>query len=147
MRLTQHDTRISRVYGAYIAVGMIAYFWVSYLTGLIHVVGLHLLNFVIVPIGVYHAMKHFMRTHKGHLGYFHALTAGIASSVIGISTFAVFLFFVFTVDDTLYQLVLKNAPMGVHPSVFVATAAVWFEGMFSGFMAAFFLINTVDTNN
>jgi hypothetical protein len=146
-RLSQYSNYIPEIYGAYIALGLIAYFWICYLLGAIHVLELRLFNFVIMCAGVYFALKQFRRTHQGRLNYFRALTIGIASSFIGTSTFVLFLFILFMVNKDLYNTVVKAAPMGPHMNAWIATSAVWFEGIFSGFMATFVLVNVVDTDS
>lgn len=147
IRLSQYATRIPQIYGTYIAVGLIAYFWACYLLGVIHILELRLFNFVIMCVGVYYALKQFRRTHQGHLNYFKALSIGVASSFIGTSTFVLFLFILFIINRDIYTTVVKAAPQGHNLNAWIATSAVWFEGMFSGFMATFLLVNFVDTDS
>ena len=146
-KLSQYGTRIPQIYGAFIAIGLIAYFWICYLLGVIHVLELRIFNFVIMCAGVYLAMKQFRRTHNGHLNYFKALSIGVATSFIGTSAFVFFLFILFNLNREIYQTVVKAAPMGIHLNAWIATSAVWFEGMFSGFMATFLLVNAIDTDS
>jgi hypothetical protein len=146
-RLSQYATRIPEIYGTYITIGLIAYFWICYMLGLIHVLELRLFNFIIMCTGVYFALKQFRRTHQGHLNYFKALSIGVASSFIGTSTFVLFLFILFNINHDIYQAVVKAAPMGIHLNAWIATSAVWFEGIFSGFMATFLLVNAIDTDS
>ena len=147
LRLSQYATRIPQIYGTYIFLGLVAFFFICYLLGVIHVLELRLFNFGIMCAGVYYSMRQFRRTHNDHLNYFKALSIGVASSFIGTSTFVLFLFILFSLNNDIYQEVIKNAPMGPHLNKFIATAAVWFEGMFSGFMATFILINFVETDS
>ncbi len=147
LRLSQYATRIPEIYGTYIFMGLVAYFFICYLLGVIHILELRLFNFAIMCAGVYYAMRQFRRTHNDHMNYFRALSIGVASSFIGTSTFVLFLFILFTFNHGIYQDVVKNAPMGQHLNPYIATAAVWFEGMFSGFMATFILINFIETDS
>jgi len=147
IRLSEYATRIPQIYGTFIFLGLTAYFFICYLLGIIHVIELRLFNFLIMCAGVYYAMKQYRRTHEGHLNYFRALSVGVASSFIGTSTFVLFLFILFSINQDIYQEVIKNAPMGQNLNRFIATSAVWFEGMFSGFMATFILINLVETDS
>jgi hypothetical protein len=143
LKLSQYATRIPEIYGTYIFIGLVAYFFICYLLGVIHVLELRLFNFIIMCAGVYYAMKQYQKTHKD----FRALTIGVSSAFIGTSTFVLFLFILFTLNQNIYQEVVKNAPMGAHMNVYIATSAVWFEGMFSGFMATFILINFLETDS
>jgi hypothetical protein len=147
LKLSQYATRIPEIYGTYIFLGLVAYFFICYLFGVIHVLELRLFNFVIMCAGVYYAMRQYRRTHNDHINYFKALTIGVSSSFIGTSTFVLFLFLIFSLNGNMYQEIIKNAPMGEHLDKYIATSAVWFEGMFSGFMATFILINFIETDS
>src|SRR5690349_7238907 len=110
--LDRYPNRIPEIYGTFIALGLIAYFLISYWAGFVHIVELRLLNFLIMVAGVYFALRQFQRTHEGSLNYFRGLVTGIASSTIGTMTFVVFLYIVFLLDRDLYQTVVKEGPMG-----------------------------------
>ena len=147
LKLSQYATRIPEIYGTYIFLGLAAYFFACYLLGVIHILELRLFNFVMMCAGVYYAMKQYRRTHNDHINYFRALAIGVSSAFIGTSAFVLVLFIMFTLNQNIYQEVIKNAPMGEHLNVYIATSAVWFEGMFSGFMATFILINFLETDS
>ena len=147
LKLSEYATRIPQIYGTYIFLGLVFYFFVCYLLGVIHILELRLFNFFIMCAGVYYAMRQYRRTHNDHLNYFRALAVGIAACFIATSTFVLFLFVLFSVSPGIYGDVVKNAPMGIHLNKYIATSAVWFEGMFSGFMATFILINFVETDS
>lgn len=144
--LLKYRTRIPEIYGTFIALGLIFYFLISYLTGFVQIVELRLFNLAILVCGIYFALKQFKETHQDHLNYFQALVTGIASATIGISTFVVFLFIMFQIDHSMFEKVVKNAPMGQYLDAYIATFAVWIEGIFSGFMATFILINFIHTD-
>jgi hypothetical protein len=147
IKLSQQATRIPQIYGTYIFLGLTAYFFLCYALGVVHVLELRLFNFIFMCAGVYYAMKQYQRTHDGHLNYFRAMSIGVSSSFIGTSTFVLFLFILFSLNKHLYGEVVKNAPMGPHMNLWIATSSVWFEGMFSGAMATYILINLLDTDN
>lgn len=143
--IDRYPNRIPEIYGTFIALGLILYFLVSYFAGFVHVVELRLLNFPIMGLGIYGALRQFQRTHGGHVNYFRGLVIGNASGGIGTSTFVLFLFVLFKIDPVLYQNVVKEGPMGQYVNAYMATFAVWIEGIFSGFMATFILMNFIDT--
>jgi len=143
--LFKYSTRIPEIYGTLIAVGLIFYFLLSYFIGFVHIVEFRLFNLVLLVIGISFALRQFEKTHQGELNYFQALVTGVASATIGISTFVVFLFIMFQIDHSMFERVVKNAPMGQHLDAYIATFAVWIEGIFSGFMATFILINFIIT--
>jgi len=141
----RYPNRIPEIYGAFIALGLIFYFLVSYFAGFVQIVELRLLNFVILGLGIYFALRQFQRTHGGQVNYFRGLILGNASAGIGTSIFVLFLFIIFKLDPALYESVVKNGPMGQYINAYSATFAVWIEGIFSGFMATFILMNFIDT--
>jgi hypothetical protein len=141
MKIFQYSKRIPEIYGTFIASGLIVYFFIAYIAGFLHVIELRLFNLVILAAGVYYALKQFKRTHNGALDYFRALTIGVASSFIGTSTFVLFLFLYLKIDTALMQSILESEPMGQYLNTYIATFAVWVEGIFSGFIMTFILIN------
>lgn len=143
--IDRYPNRIPEIYGTFIALGLIIYFLISYWVGFVHMVELRLLNFPILVAGVYFALKQFERTHDGSLDYFRGLVTGIATASIGTLTFVLFLYGIFMIDKDLFQSVVKDGPMGAYQNVYLATFAVGIEGVFSGFMATFILMNFIDT--
>src|SRR5688572_17786772 len=143
--IDRYPNRIPEIYGTFIALGLIAYFVISCAAGIVHIVELRLLNFPIIVAGVYFALCQYARTHEVHLNYFRGLVTGIATSTIGTLTFVLFLYAIFMIDKELYQTVVKEGPMGIHQNVYLATFAVAIEGVFSGFMASYIIMNYVDT--
>jgi hypothetical protein len=147
MRLTVYPNRIPAIYGSFIAIGLMVYFLIAYFGGFVHVIELRLLNFFILGGGIYAALRQFYRTHEHHVGFFHGFVIGISSSIIGVSTFVLLLFIILKLNDQLFVTVVKGEPMGIYLNVFMATFAVWFEGIFSGVMATFILVNFMSPTN
>jgi hypothetical protein len=87
-------------------------------------------------------IKQYKRTHAGELNYFRALAAiGVSSSFIGTSTFVLFVFLYLKIDQSLMQSIIESESMGPYLNEYTATFAVWVEGIFSGFIMTFILIN------
>jgi hypothetical protein len=141
LKIFNYATRIPEIYGTFIAVGLIIYFFLAYAAGFLHIIELRLLNFVIMGLGIYGSLRQYKRTHSGELDYFRALTIGVSSSFIGTSTFVLFLFLYLKVDGHLMRAIIEREPMGIYLNEYIATFAVWFEGIFSGFIVTFVLIN------
>jgi hypothetical protein len=146
MNIWNRPDRIPEIYGTLIAIGLIVYFFAMYALGLIHVIELRLLNLAIMFLGVYYALKQYRRTHAGQLNYFRALTTGVAASAIGTATFVLFLFTYLYLDKNLMESIRENEPLGLNLGPFIATFAVFLEGIFSGFMATYILINFINTD-
>jgi hypothetical protein len=143
--INRYPNRVAEIYGSFIAAGLILYFLISYFAGFVHVVELRLFNFAILGTGIYYALRQFQHTHGGQVNYFRGLVVGVSSAAVGTSIFVLFLFFLFKIDSALYQSVVKEGPMGEYMNAYMASFAVWIEGIFSGFMATFILMNFIDT--
>jgi hypothetical protein len=146
MKLTDYPTRIPQLYGTFIALGLMAYFWTAWFFGFIDVPVLRLLNLGIQTTGIYFAYRQFKRTHKGSLNYFRALSVGFMTSLIGTSTFVLFLFILFQMDQQLFQSVIRDEPLRPYLTPYTATFAVWNEGIISGLIGTFVLTNVMDTD-
>jgi glucose uptake protein GlcU len=134
------STRIPEIYGTLIAISLIAYFFLMYAVGLIHVIELRLVNLVFLLAGVYLALRQYRRTHRGHMDYFHAFTTGMATAAIGTLTFSVFLLIYLHIDKSLMQ-AISEQPLGMYLDPYIASLMVSLEGIFSGLFVTFLLSN------
>ena len=146
MKLTEYPDKVPQVYGVFIAIALIVYFWIAWIVGFINIPEFRLFNVVIQTTGIYLAYKQFRRTHAGSLHYFRALAIGFVASMIGTSLFALFLFILFQIDKPLFESIIKDEPLRPYLTVYMATFAVWTEGMVSGSVATFLLTNIMDSD-
>lgn len=138
--------RIPESYGVRIAIGLIFYFLVMQMIGLSHQVELRLLNLLILVAGVYAALKKFKKTHEDRLNYFRALVTGVTTGAIGSLIFALFLFAYTQLDPSLMESIRVNEPMGRSLNPYMVSFIVALEGLFSGLLVTFILINYVHTD-
>jgi hypothetical protein len=146
MSFFNNPNRIPESFGLRIAAGLIVYFVVMHLTGLSHHVELRLLNLLILVTGVYLALKKFKETHGEQLNYFRALATGVSTAAIGSSIFAIFLFAYMKLDPSLMTSIVENEPMGRYLNPYIASFIVALEGLFSGLLVTFILINYISTD-
>jgi hypothetical protein len=146
MSFFNDPNRIPESYGVKIGIGLIVYFVIMHMTGLSHHVELRLLNLLILVTGVYVALKRFRDTHDSHLNYFRALATGVQTAAIGSVIFAVFLWTYMTFDSSLMESIRVNEPMGRYLNPYMAAFIVALEGLFSGLLVTFILINWVQTD-
>lgn len=146
LNLWNRPERIPEIYGTLIALGLIVYFFTMYAFGLVHVVELRLLNLFIMFGGIYGALKQYKRTHAHHLNYFRGLSMGVATAVIGASTFAAFLLIYLKIDQNLMASIISNEPMGRYLNEYIAAAIVTLEGTFSGLTITYLLLNYLETD-
>lgn len=146
MSLFTDPNRIPENYGLRIAGGLILYFVVMHFAGLGHHVELRLLNLAIQAAGIYFALKKFKQTHADHMNYFRGLVTGVATGAVGSIVFAVFMFIWMKLDASLMASIIENEPMGRYLNAYMASFIVALEGVFSGLLVTFVLINYVDTD-
>jgi cytochrome bd-type quinol oxidase subunit 2 len=146
MSLFTDPNRIPENYGLKTAVGLMAYFLLMQLVGLSHHVELRLLNLLVLVGGIYLALKKFKNTHEDHMNYFRGLVTGVATGAIASVVFALFLFIYMKLDPSLLKSVQENEPMGHYLNEYMSAFIVALEGVFSGLLVTFVLINYINTD-
>lgn len=146
MSLFTNPNRIPENYGLKIAGGLIAFFLLMKVVGLVHHYELRFLNVFIQVGGIYYALKKFKESHGQHINYFRALVTGVATGAIGSLIFALFLFSFMMIDNDLMQGIIQNEPMGQYLNPYIAAFMVAIEGIFSGLLFTFILINYIPTD-
>lgn len=146
MSLFTNPNRIPENYGLKIAGGLIAFFLLMKVVGLVHHYELRFLNVFIQVGGIYFALKKFKESHGQHINYFRALVTGVATGAIGSLLFALFLFSYMMIDNDLMQGIIQNEPMGQYLNPYIAAFMVAIEGIFSGLLFTFILINYIPTD-
>lgn len=146
MKFFENPDRIPESYGLRIAAGLIVYFLLMKFAGFGHFVELRLFNLLIMVVGVYFALRKFRATHEDHLNYFRALITGFSTAAVGSVLFAVFLFLYMKLDDGMMQTIIDGEPMGRYLNAYMAAFIVALEGVFSGLLVTFVLINYVHTD-
>ena len=146
MSLFTDPNRIPLNYGIKTAAGMIVYFVLMQILGLSHHVELRLLNLFIQTGGIYYGLKKFKNSHEDHMNYFRGLITGVATGAVGSILFAGFLFLYMKIDPSLLQSIQENEPMGHYLNEYMSAFIVALEGVFSGMLVTFVLINYVSTD-
>lgn len=138
--------RIPEDYGIRIAIGVIAFFLLMKFAGFFHVVELRMLNIFILVAGIFLALKKFKDTHGNHINYFRALVVGVVTGAVGSILFAVFLFIYVHIDTDFMIWLQQNEPMGRFLNPYIVAFIVALEGLFSGLLVTFVLINYLQTD-
>ena len=147
MGLFTDSNRIPENYGLKIAGGLIVYFLLMRLLNLHHHVELRLVNLPIQAAGVFYALKKFRSSHSDHLNYFRGLITGVSTAAIGSAIFAIFMFIYMKIDTGLMQSIIDNEPMGHYLNPYISSFIVALEGIFSGMLVTFVLLNYVGTDD
>ncbi len=146
MSLFTNPNRIPENYGIRVAVGLIVYFFAMKFAGLTHVVELRLLNLVILILGIYLALKKFKSSHEKNLNYFRALSTGVTTGAVASLIFGLFLFIWLNIDPDMMHAIEEHDPMGRFLNPYIAAFIVALEGVFSGLLVTFILINYITTD-
>lgn len=147
MSLFTNPNRIPENYGLKIAGGLIAFFLIMKVAGLAHIYELRFLNVIIQVGGIYFALRKFRETHDQHMNYFRALVTGVATGAVSSVIFALFLFIYLSVDPGFMQDIITNEPMGRYLNPYITSFMVALEGLFSGLLFTFIIINYVNTDD
>ena len=147
MSLFTDPNRIPENYGLRIAAGLAVYFVLMKFAGMLVTVELRMFNFVILVAGIYFALKKFKQTHSDHMNYFRALVTGVATGAVGSIVFAAFFFvYVSFIDPGFMQYIIDNEPMGRFLNPYISAFIIALEGVFSGLLVTFILINYITTD-
>lgn len=146
-KIARYPTRIPQIYGTLVTLALILYFFIIYAIGFIYITELRVVNLFIQIAGIYLALKQYRRTHAGSLNYLRAMSIGVGTSFIASSTFVLFLFIYLNIDQHMMELIREHAPLGEYLDPYIASFSVWLEGIFSGFMATFILVNYIHTDH
>lgn len=146
-KIAKYPTRIPQIYGTLVTLALILYFFLIYAIGFIYITELRVFNLFIQISGIYLALKQYRRTHSGNLNYLRAMSIGVGTSFIASSTFVLFLFVYLYLDPNMMSVIREHAPLGEYLDPYIASFSVWLEGIFSGFMATFILVNYIHTDN
>lgn len=146
MSLFTDPKRIPENYGLKIGAGLIVFFLLMKVTGLVHHYELRFLNVFIQVGGIYYALKKFKETHGQHINYFRALVTGVSAGAIASLIFAIFLFAYLMIDNSLMLDIIEKEPMGRYLNPYIAAFMVALEGIFSGLLFTFILINYLPTD-
>lgn len=147
MSIFTDPNKIPLNYGLKIAGGLVAYFILMNLISLGNHVELRLLNLFILGAGIFFGLKKFKETHEDHLNYFRALITGVAIGAVGSAIFGFILFVYMSVSPAFMDSLKAGEQMGLHLNPYMASFIVVLEGVFSGLLVTFVLINWVTTDD
>lgn len=133
--------KIGLKYGLLTAAGLILYFFLMKLLGLIHITELRFLNGVIMAIGVVLAIRAYKIVSAGEIGYFKGLGTGVITAVVGTVLFACFMVtYVSIAGDEMIEMLTSERYFGNRvestPGI-VIFSVLMLEGLISGFLISF----------
>ncbi len=143
--------KIGLKYGLITAAGLIAYFLLMRLLGLVQIIELRFLNGLIMAVGVCLAIRAYKISVNGMIGYFKGLGTGIITAIVATVIFASFmLLYIKAFDGNLLEVLsaerLFGDRMQVTPGLIVFIVLM-LEGVISGFMIAFIAMQYFKRND
>ncbi|NDK55428.1 DUF4199 domain-containing protein [Pontibacter fetidus] len=133
--------KIGLKYGLLTAAGLIGYFLIMRLLGLVHILEFRFLNSVIMAIGIVLALRAFKRAKHGNIGYLSGLGAAFLTALVGTLIFSVFmLVYIKAFDDALLKVLTSNRMVGeqvANTPGLVIFMVLMMEGVISGAMIGF----------
>ncbi|GAA4445646.1 hypothetical protein GCM10023188_49150 [Pontibacter saemangeumensis] len=133
--------KIGLKYGLLTAAGLVAYFLLMKLVGLMHVVELRFLNGIIMAVGVALAIKACKNVLGGEFSYFRGIGTGMITAVVGTVLFASFMvIYAKMAGGELIEMLSAERYFGERvestPGI-VIFSVLLLEGIISGFMISF----------
>ncbi|GAB2783787.1 drug/metabolite transporter (DMT)-like permease [Hymenobacter luteus] len=120
-------------YGLFTSVGMIVYFIVASLTGLVQRIEFSFLNGVILAVGVCLAIVNYKRFRQDRMPYLHGFGTGIITALVASVVFALF-FIVYAgvLNRQIMEGIRAEDLFGFDLSVTIAFLAIILQGAMSG---------------
>lgn len=138
-------TFISEKYGLFIAMGLVIFFFIMRVFGLLHVVELRVLNVFVMVWGILTAIQSLRKYQPEHFTYFKGMGTGVLTGIIGSVVFGLFVFvYVSFIDPDLMLSIIKNEPMGRFLNPYIVSVIIAVEGIASALLVSFIIMNYLD---
>ncbi len=127
-------------YGLYTAIALISYFLLMQLVGLAYILELRILNLVIVLAGILMAIDKYRSVSNQQMEYLTGYGIGSSTTVVSVVIFSIFLGFYLSFDHEFMNHIRSTALMGRYLDPATAAFTVLGEGLSSGVIASFALM-------
>ncbi|MCZ6899890.1 MAG: DUF4199 domain-containing protein, partial [Bacteroidetes bacterium] len=122
-------------YGLLTSVGLITFFLVAKLLGIVYFLELRILNLLFVMIGIFLAIRYYKKNNSNMLTYFQGLGIGMLTTLLAVAVFAIFLVLYLTIiDPALMMYIKENSVFGRYLNPFII------EGFGSGVISTFMIM-------
>lgn len=132
--------KIALKYGLLATVGLIVYFLIMKLLGLIYIVELRVFNFLILSYCVWRALTEFIKQTEDEMVYLRTLVLGVFTSLIATLPFAIFIFIYMNYDSAFMAHIIEYEMFGRYLNPYIISFLIFFEGMISGYFIAYVLM-------
>ena len=135
-KVTKINTGVYKI-AAFTALGMIVFFLLMKLVGLVTIVELRFFNFFIMFIGIRYKLLEARRANNGKLEYLQAMLTGFLTSLFTAIFFAVFIFIYLNIDHSFLEFIKATQPFGSYISPASASIITVIEGVAGGSIITF----------
>jgi len=132
---------------AFAATGMILFFLVMKLLGLVTIVEFRFLNFFIMFLGIRHVLLQSRATHNGKLEYLTGMLAGFLTALYTSLMFATFIFIYLSIDHSFMQYLVATQPFGSYLTPASAALVTVIEGVAGGAILSFAMMHLYNRDN
>ena len=132
--------KVAFKYGLLTCAGLIAYFLLMKLVGLVHIIELRSLNLFIMLAGLWFSMNYYKKHSYTHMNYFEGIGLGSLTAAVAVIPFSIFLLFYMLADTAFMEAIKANEDFGQWLNPYLLAFIVTFEGLVSGLMASFVLM-------
>lgn len=130
--------RIGIKYGVLMALALVGYFLLMKAINLEQNLELRVFNLIILSSFVLIAIDKYKKMKGVHLTYLKGVGLGLLTSVVGVFIFAsLVLLYVTLIDPVFMEIIKQNEPFGDYLTPLLVSIAILIEGMASGFIASF----------
>jgi pheromone shutdown protein TraB len=137
----KNEIKIGMIYGIYTLMGLMLYFGIMKYFGLAEILELRALNFLILFSGIFSALKRLTPgTKMAGVDYFTGMKTGFLTTFVAVTLFAFLLGIYLNIDDTFMNHVKKSSPFGLTLTPITASVIVYIEGLISGFLITYILM-------
>lgn len=125
--------------------GFVALFLLMHEVGQARNYNLRLLNGVIHIALLAAAIREYRRRYpEGYANYISGVAVGLWSSVVGVLTFSVFLFFYLVADVPFMTYIQETVPIGQYLNPFTTCLFIVVEGIAVGLIGSYILTRVID---
>lgn len=146
-KINTFENSLCNTTGIVISLSLISFFLLMVITGLSEVLWLRYVNFAILLAGLIGAYKIYRRkVATAGIQYFDGLKMGARITLTAIIPFAIFIGIYLRIDTSFMEYIRQSAEFGEYLTPASAAAGVAAEGIVSGFLTSFCLMQYFKSN-
>lgn len=127
-------------YGIYTALSLIGYFLLMQILGFAYILELRVFNLAILILGILFAIDKYRSVTNEHMEYLTGYGIGSSTTIVASFVFSLFLGFYLSFDHSFMSHIQTTGLMGSYLDPATAAFAVFGEGLASGIICSFTLM-------